>query len=560
MRAFVCCCDEASTEIVLSVDWDMPGGNRPARASGRAVPTPARPQPRHRNAPDWSNGLFDPLVLLGWLARNFIKIGIIATILTIVGVAAFLSMSFPYRATAIVLADPRDQRITLQEEVLPSIGTDAAVLESMVQIVKSDGFLLGVMRDLGLLGNGQTAVSREDEMKALGRFRKSISVERKGATYLVEISYSAGSGEEAARIANGIAEAFAASQNQSRADATEGAARSLSGQLVEIRARLNESEEAVAKFRADHGIVYVDERNTVQMRQLADLNQQLALVNNATEDARARYEENRNGGALTRPGQASDGEGAQLSFLRQQRAQLMQARDQQLQIYGARHPRLVQTQQTLDGIDREIVRERGLLADQLKAELDVAVSKQGQLERQIQELSSAVIVTDAARVQLEALEREATANRELYQQLLSRNKATDQLALLTSDNFRLVSAAVAPIASSRPSLTLLLPVIGFLSLVAATVYVIVANGGGLLKSAAPRQRIRRPRVRPSTPIPGPSVAATPPPPPTPSVPPVYGSLLNANRRPATAGNAIYREPRAAQYRNETSYDPQRTRR
>lgn len=540
---------EDKAETVVSAGWDMSGERRSALHARRAT---------RREAQAWTNGLFDPLALLGWLFRNGLRIGVIAAVLTALGVAAFLSMSFPYRATAIVLADPRDQRITLQEEVLPSIGTDAAVLESMVQIVKSDSFLLGVMRDLNLFANGEGSISHEEEMRALARFRRNMSVERKGATYLVEISYRAETGEEAARVANGIAEAFAASQNESRSSATEGAARSLSAQLVEIRARLNESEQAVAKFRADNGIVYVDERNTVQMRQLAELNQQLALVRNATEDARARYEEHRGGGALTRAGQAPDGEGAQLGFLRQQRAQLMQARDQQLQIYGARHPRLVQTQQALDGIDREIVRERRILADQLKAELDVAESKQAQIERQISELSSAVTVTDSARVQLEALEREAAANRELYQQLLSRNKATDQLALLTRDNVRIMSPAVAPIASSRPSIVLLVPVIAFLSLVVATIYAVAANGASLRKAAAPQKRRRPARPhRPRAPEGAPAVAA---PSPSPPPQPVYGSLLNANRRPATAGNAIYGDPRPRPLRADRPFDPYRPRR
>src|SRR5690606_37800754 len=154
--------------------------------------------------------------------------------------------------------------------------------------------------------------------------------------------------------------------------------------------------------------------------------------------------------ALTRGGQSNDGEGAQLAFLQQQRAQLLQTRDQQLQIYGSRHPTLAQTMQALGGVEREIARERSRLSAQLKTELDVSLSKQQQLERQIGELSSAVIITDAARVELEALEREAAADRELYQQLLSRNKATDQLASLTINNVRVVSAAAAPIMSSRP--------------------------------------------------------------------------------------------------------------
>lgn len=460
-------------------DWDAPQ---------RQMPTSVRGE-RHRqgSAPiassSWSDGIFDPVALLGWLMRNAIKIALIAGLLTAFGIGLVSLMSFPYRATAIVLADPREQRITLQEEVLASIGSDAAVLESMVQIVKSDAFLLQVMNDLQLLPPQAAGVSREQQAAELSKFRSRMNVERKGATYLVEISYNGTTGEEAARIANGIAEAFADSQNEFRSDATSNATRSLAAQLEQVRGRLQVAEEAVARFRADNGLVYVDGNNTLQMRQLAELNQQLALARTATEEARARYEEHRNGGALTRTGQGTDAEGAQLAFLRQQRAELLQARERQIQTYGPRHPRLVQTQQALEGVEREIARERSLVADQLKAELDIAASKQAQLEKQIAGLNSDVSLTDTARVQLDALEREAAANREIYQQLLNRSKATDQLSLLTTDTVRVVAPASVPVVSTRPSWNLVVPVLAFISICLATVLLVASNTNTLRKPA-----------------------------------------------------------------------------
>lgn len=446
----------------MGSDWDNPGKSA-AASTRRDAPV--------KSANGWNNGLFDPLAVLGWAMGNALRIALITIVLTIIGVGAVLMLNFPYSATAVVLADPREQRITLQEEVLPSIGTDAAVLESMVQIVRSDGFLLQAMRDLKVFG--ETPASQEEELKQLAKFRKDITVDRKGATYLVDVTYRADNPAEAARVANGIAAAFADSQNGLRNDATTAATRALSQQLVEARARLNASEEAVAQFKAANGIVYVDERNTVQMRQLAELNQQLALVRNATEEARARYEERNSGGALTQG--PNERERGQLSFLRQQQAQLIQQRDQQAQVYGPRHPRLAQTNEAIAGIQRQIAQEERLQGQQLKAELDVALAKQAQIESKIAELSSNVTQTDTHNVELEALEREAAANRDQYQQLLSRNRATDQLAMLPTNNVRVVSSAVPPLRSTRPSLALLVPVIGFLSFAAASALTIAGS-------------------------------------------------------------------------------------
>jgi len=334
----------------------------------------------------------------------------------------------------------------------------------------------------------------------------------------VEIYYNATTGEEATRIANGMAEADADSQNEFRLDATNNATRSLAAQLDQVRERLQAAEEAVARFRADNGLVYVDGNNTLQMRQLAELNQQLALARTATGEARARYDDHRNGGALTRTSQGTDAEGAQLAFLRQQRAELLQARERQIQTYGPRHPRLVQTQQALEGVDREIARERSLVADQLKAELDIAVAKQSQLEKQIAGLNCDVSLTDTARVQLDALEREAAAHREIYQQLLNRSKATDQLSLLTTDTVRVVAPASVPVASTRPSWKLVAPVLAFMSICLATVLLVASNMNTLRKPLAQQRTPRKAPVAARAPLTQPRPAP-------------LGSLLGSEPRP-----------------------------
>ncbi len=476
--------------------WDMPG--RPVRSwnapgkrerlSARDIENPpaaaARPPveekeerpPREAAPPPPGpprDGFFDPRALLALILRRDLTIAVIAAVFSALALAAIYFIPFPFKASAIVFIDPRDEKVTLQQEVLPAIGTDAAVLESMVRVVGSDGFLIDLLERLKLLPNGASWTGSVDDLKALAKFRKAVTAERMGATYLVEISAKDRSGAEAARIANGVATAFAETQNGSRSRATENSVRTLSDRLVEIRSKVNASEEAVARFKADNDIVYLDEQNTVQTRQLSDISQQLAAIKSAAEEAQARYDESKTTGTYTRtPGQ-TDEESEQLSYLRRQRAALMQQRDQQTLTYGPRHPRLAETQHMIDGLDAQIAQQRQRMVGQLKSERDVNAEKQAQLENQVRELAKSISRTDAAKVQLAALEREATANRELYQQLLSRNKETYELALLPNDNVRIVSAAVAPLVSTRPPMILVAPAVVVLGIIAAIFLVVL---------------------------------------------------------------------------------------
>jgi uncharacterized protein involved in exopolysaccharide biosynthesis len=483
----------------MSSDWDMPETYRPGARTNPAPGSVRAPSPP-RGA-----GVIDPIALFRFILDNIVKVGAIAIALTAIGIVLVSLVPFPYRATATVLVDPRNQQVTLQEDVLQPIGSDTAVLESMIQIMRSDGFLLTVMDKLGMLGDMKSKLSEEKQLQALATFKSNLSVERKGATYLVEISFKAGTAEEAARIANSVANEFADAQNSQIQQATENAGRALSERLVDLRRKLTASEKAVADFAAENGILYIDDNNTLQMRQLTELSAQLAVAKNATEAARARYQSQTGGGSddvvLSDP---RNGETAQLSFLRQQRAQLKQTLDQQSLTYGSRHPRIAQTRQALAGIERQIREERQNLTQQLKGELDVAESQQKKLEADIAKLSSGAVLTDTAKVRLEALRREAAADRDIYEKFLSRNKTTDELALINSDNIKVISPAVPPLRSSRPSMMLLAPVLGLLGAVVATTALAIADRSGF-----DRLRRRRRIVSPDSPPPAGEPMPTP---------------------------------------------------
>lgn len=467
----------------MNSDWDMPEARYESKSDGAQGSTGRAA--RHDRRRD---GMIDPVAFFGFILRNIFKIGVIAAVLTVIGIVLFKMAPFPYKATATVMVDPRDQRVTLQEDVLSSIGSDAAVLESMVQIMKSDGFLLTVMDQLNLNGDAASKPAETEKLEELARFKKNLLVERKGATYLVEISYKADTAQDAARIANSVADAFAATQNGYLSDATQNAAHALSERLVELRRKLDASEKAVADFAAEHGILYVDSNNTLEMRQLTELSAQLAAAKNATEEARARYRQQLDGGSDVVISNERNGEPAQLAYLRQQRTQLVQTLEQQSLTFGPRHPRIAQTRQAIEGIERQIREEKQLLTQQLKGALDVAESRQKTLEADIARLSSGVVLTDAAEVRLEALRREASADRDIYEKFLSRNKTTDELAELKSENVKVVSPAVPPLKSSRPSIMLVAPILGFLSAVAATALLVAANNAGLGNSGPTARR------------------------------------------------------------------------
>ncbi|MET0258853.1 MAG: GumC family protein [Methylobacterium sp.] len=465
-------------------DWENPDiGRLAGRSSASRAAVSRRDLPKRSRGDEASagDGLFAPSAMARHLFRYSPALIALTLLLLAGSVAAFRLVPFPYRSTAIVLVDPREQRVAPTQEVLPGIGGNAQTLESVVQIVQSSGFLSKVVSTMNLAGDRELVNERTlDPRSQLQAFRDRLTVERRGATYLVDISYRSADPERAALYANAVAEAFVTSENDSQNTAASRAAASLSGRLDDLRANLRRSEDAVAAFKVRSGMVDVDANSTLAQREIGELGAQLTAARAATDAARARAEN------LASPTAGGDAATSELTLLRREQADLSRTLAELTQTYGARHPRIVDLRSKLRALDTQIETERGLVGLSLRKQLDVAEQQQRGLERRLAQLVGQAGETDRAQVQLSDLERQAASDRQIYEQYLAQYKSVDEQRLMTSDDVRIVSPAVPPLKSTRPNMILVGGVFAFASLVLATLIVLLP--------AALRGRFSRPEA------------------------------------------------------------------
>lgn len=422
----------------------------------------------------FDRGMIDFSEVVGFIRRNYLRIGIVTAVLTAVFLILYSLYPFPYRATAMVLVDPRERRVTLTENVLSGIGSDAAILESVVRIVRSDGFLRPVLEKLEAKNDpifgSSVAQSDPDGRKLLAAFKNKLEVDRVGATFIVEISFTSNSAEKSAFYANAVAQAFVDSQSQSHTSANEFATASLLERLQVLRTNLEASEKAVAQFKAENGIIAVTQDSTLLQRELIALNEQIAVASAARATAYAQYEQLRNGNGASGAIELSNDE--LLTELRRERGQVLQTLSEFGRVYGDRHPRITAERSKLAGIDRQIAEEKTRLIASLKERLESSVSTLKALEAEQKKLKEDALGTEEARVQLGSLEREATANRNLYEEFLGRFKATEEQSGIEIEQAQIASPATPPLRTTRPSKILAALVFGVLAGFIATLYAI----------------------------------------------------------------------------------------
>lgn len=449
------------------LDW------RPELESAGAGPEGDAASSLRRNAPfpdsrasmsnDTWSGLVHPRSVISFFTRNLRSIVTVAFTVFVLGLVAYMLLPAKYATKALILVDPRQPNITENQAVLSGIGGDAAALASYVQIISSDGFLAGVVREMNV-GNDPDFAGAENEVELINAFRKNLSASRQGATYLVEVYYKASSGEKAAKYANGVAEAFVRDQRTLRTDATSEASKWLSDRLQTLQANLKRSEDAVAAYQAKNGIVDTGNQGTLDNQQLTSLVDQLATATTELAEARARYDQARRDGVPASSSNTQSGQFANLDQLLQEQNRLRRQAAELNQTLGSRHPQILANQQQQRIITDQIAKERSRLVRRTKQAYATAEAKKKSLEIQLADARQRAIQLNKATVELATLQREATANRNLYEQFLARFKATDEQSLLQTNEARIASAATIPTKSTKPSVKLVVVVLAVLGL------------------------------------------------------------------------------------------------
>ncbi|WP_319567255.1 Wzz/FepE/Etk N-terminal domain-containing protein [Cohaesibacter marisflavi] len=409
----------------------------------------------HNNPPSsdvWS-GLVHPRAILRFVRQQFFLICSIAVLVVLAGLTIFMMLPEKYSSTALILVDPRQPRVTNSDTGISGIGGDAAALTSYVQIMKSDGFLAKVVEELGVKDDPDYAKA-QNETALIGMFRSNISAYRQGATYIVEVSAASLDKTRAAKYANGVAQAFVRDQKDYRSNANEEAAQWLSGRLTLLHSNLKKSEEAVVAYRAKNGIVDAGAQGTLDNQQLTSLVSQLGTVTTELADVKARYDQARKDGVPGSARGSQAGEFANLDQLMQEQNRLRREAAELNQTLGSRHPRILANREQQTIIAGQIRQEQARLVERAKQDYETTLAKKQALEGQLADLRQRSIMLNKAKVELDNLEREAAANRNLYEQFLARYKVTDEQAQFNFNEARIVSKAPVPIKSTKPSIKL----------------------------------------------------------------------------------------------------------
>lgn len=482
---------------MFAIDTNGRNDAQPKVASQRSAATPAGRPSALSDLPQ------DPIGFgLGFVRRHLIAIAICGLLGLGLGIGLAMLAPNRYGSTAQLLIDPRDLRV-LQNEIAPqAVGSDVttAYLESQARVIASDSIKRRVIDRLDLamdpdfggrrpglaerlgLSAGPSGPQRDPVLTALDVMDKQVMVRRGERTFVIDITAISSEGPKSARIANAMAEAYLDDQSIVRSESATRASTSLTARLSELRERVRLAEDKVEKYRAANNLVGASGK-LVTEEQLAVSNMQLTQARARLADAQAKFDQVR----IVRPTSIEAGatpEALSSSSIAALRAQLGTALTREadaLVLYGAQHPQLLSAQAQVRDSRRQIAEELARTVQAARAELDRARASEASLNAQVERLKRDTLTTGQAAVQLRELEREADANRQVYQAFLLRARETGEQSSVDSTNARIITSAVVPRDKLGPNRKLF----AALGLVAGLILGVMA---GLLRDLVPARR------------------------------------------------------------------------
>lgn len=439
------------------------------------------------------DALLKPAFIYDLIVRRFRRIGAIAVVLFVVLASLILLMAPYYSGTAIVLVDPRQQRVLQSDAVLSGIGNDMAAVDSQVEVIQSAPIALKVISELkldqdpeflpanGILEVLRSMVSDQSEGRAryvLSQFGRNLKVRRRGVTYILEIEFLSRSPEKAARIANAIANAYVELQAGAKSSATSEASKWLGDRLTDLRQQARDAEAAVVRYKEEKGLANTGDKRSVVEQQLADTNQQLTVARLRVEEVRARVKQIEK--AASDPAAKNSLVDALsspvIAALRAQYAVAAKNSAELAQSLGPLHPAIKTSDAELAAINRQIDMEISRLSLGVRHELDAAQERERSLEAVLKKLKTAVSSDDQLAVRLHELERESEAAQAILQRSLARYKETKEQEGVQTVEVRVISPAAVPLTSNGPNRKLLLAMAAIASALLGLLITMVADG------------------------------------------------------------------------------------
>ncbi len=392
---------------------------------------------------------------------------VLVALLTTLGV---FSLRPTYRSTATVMIEQGKSKVVSIEEVYNAMGGNREYYQTQVEILKSNDLARKVVLKLDLSKHpdfdlrqdstpawmpsqwfkSKTAPTDDEVLKtALRRFGDELQIQPVRNSQLVQVSFTAYDRELSANVPNMLAELYIESDLEARVAMTQKASAWLTERMGDLRKKLEGSEKSLQDYREKERIV--DAKGLVlsgASKALEEATTNLVSVRAKRAEAEALY----NQVLAVKQGKALGGYESIPAVLRHPTVQRLKESEGDAERkladaskrYGPEHPKMLQATAELAAARENVKRQIESVVAGVTKEYEIAKSNEDSIGRALGQSKAEIQGLNRKEFQLGVLEREAQANKQLYDMFGNRAKETNVGGELQSTIARVIDPATVP--------------------------------------------------------------------------------------------------------------------
>ena len=479
----------------------------------RDVPRPASPEPGRGGYGD-ANLLPAAEVHLMDYVRVLYKrrwLAITAFLVVVVSVVVYTYTQTPiYAAKAQLMIEPENQNVVSFKEVLEQDKSTTDYYQTQYKILQSRKLARDTIEAIGLwnhpefagkdagsvgsgilssVGLGGTEKKNNDARKAGGTipdasapgspasrasgpkmvadetpaqsrvinaFLAHLTIAPIRNSRLVDVSFESQDGRLSAQVANGLASAYITQNREYKIASSQWAADWLDERMNEQRKQVEQSEKALQTYKEKTDSLSLEEKQNIVVQKLGELN---AAVTKASTERIQKEElynqikkiQNDREALDTFPAIATN------AFIQQLKGQLADLQRQQASLgekYGEKHPKMTEVRSAIEQTDAKLKGEIGKVVLSLKIDYEAASSQEKRLVAALETQKAEAMALGSKGIEYGVLSRDANINRQMFDNLMQRQKETGVSAKLDTNNIRVVDKAEVPLRPVRPNKTL----------------------------------------------------------------------------------------------------------
>lgn len=297
----------------------------------------------------------------------------------------------------------------------------------------------------------------EERAKIVNKFLDRLRVGVVGQSRVISIAFESETPEIASQVVNKLADLYLVAQLEFKLETTRKVNAWLSDRLAVLKKAVLNSESAVERFKKDSSLIKGKSVNLIE-EEISEVNRHYILAQSERAATEARL------GGLQ--GESDSGietvsevlNSPLIQRLREQEAEVYRRVADASEEFGNLHPKMINLRSELSNLRERILLETKKIIQSLRNEINIARARENALRGNFVALKTQVADQKQLEVELRAIEREANADRALYEAFLTRSKETG-----TDENFqvpdaRIISLADVPIERFYPPVATMLAV------------------------------------------------------------------------------------------------------